>query len=278
VTVGARGSRVTDLVDIVVLSALPEEMRPLRAMLADVRRLAGDQEIWRGRWDERQVALAVTGDGARNARAGAAAAFLRVRARAAIAIGVAGAVSPGLAAGDLLVGHQVMRDDGRALQEPAPALLAASARLLAARPAALISVPRLAATRADKRRLQTIAADLAPGLAAAVDLESAAFAAAAAAWGLPWLILRAVSDDAGEELPALLNDCLDDGGALRRGRLAVRLFRQPSVLRQLLSLRQRVQTCAETLAAAVLTVLHALPVLPRAGEGEGTDRQAGAET
>jgi adenosylhomocysteine nucleosidase len=281
VTVRAAAPEVSDPVDAVILSALPEEMRPLRAMLADVRRLAGDQEIWRGRWEDRQVALAVTGDGARNARAGAAAAFLRVRARAAIAIGVAGAVSPGLAAGDLLVAHQVMRDDGRACQEPAPALLAAAARLLAARPAALISVPRLAATRADKRRLQTVAADLAPGLVAGVDLESAAFAAAAAAWGVPWLIVRAVSDEAGEELPALLNDCLDDGGALRRGRLAVRLFRQPSVLPQLLSLRQRVQTCAEALAAAVLTILPTLPALPaspRSAELDGAEGQAAAET
>jgi nucleoside phosphorylase len=266
----AGGSKVADAVDALVLAALPEEMHPLRAMLADLRRLADDGEIWRGRWGSREMALAVTGDGERNARAGAAAAFLRVRARAVIAIGVAGALSPELAAGDLLVAHQVLREEGTAWEAPS-ALLAASAGLVAARPAALISVPRLAATRADKRRLAIVAAQLAPGLAAAVDLESAAFAAAATVWGRPWLILRAISDEAHEELPALLNDCLDEGGAIRRGRLAVRLFGQPSLLPRLLSMRQRVHRCAETLAGAVLALL------PGLGEIDGEERQA-AET
>ena len=241
------GTKVADAVDAIVLAALPEEMRPLRAMLADLRPFADDGESWRGRWGSREMALVVTGDGARNARAGATAAFFRVRARAVIAIGVAGALSPELAAGDLLVAHQV---------------------LPAARPAALISVPRLAASRADKRHLAIVAGQLAPGLAAAVDLESAAFAAAAIAWGRPWLILRAISDEAHEELPALLNDCLDEGGALRRGRLAVGLFRQPSLLPGLLSIRQRVHRCAETLAAAVLAVIA------RLGEIDQEERQA----
>jgi hypothetical protein len=102
-------------------------------------------------------------------------------------------------------------------------------------------------------------------LAAAVDLESAEWAAAAAARGLPWIILRAVSDAAGEEMPALLNDCLDDGGAVRRGRLALRLFGQPSALPRLLVLRQRVRVSAGVLAAATLAVLagidHVEPAL-----------------
>jgi hypothetical protein len=67
--------------------------------------------------------------------------------------------------------------------------------------------------------------------------------------------LRAISDVASEELPALLNECLDDGGAVRRARLAVGLFGQPAALLQLLLLRQRVRSCAEALAAAATSVL-----------------------
>jgi adenosylhomocysteine nucleosidase len=248
------GSKAPGALDALVLAALPEEIGPLRAKLADARRLPGEREIWQGWLAGRQVALVVTGDGERNARAGAAAAFLRTRPRIAIAIGVSGGLSPGLVAGDLLVGHTVMREEGQAWQAP-PSLLLASARLAGARPAALISTLRLAATRADKRRLAAAAAQHAPGLAAAVDLESAAVVAAATTWGVPWLILRAVSDGPGEELPSMLNDCLDDGGAIRRGRLAVRLFQQPSVLPRLLSLRQRVRACADTLAVATTTLL-----------------------
>jgi len=240
--------------DAIVLAALPEEMGPLRAMLGNVRLLDGEKAIWRGRWAGREVALVVTGDGERNARTQAAAAFRRLRPRLVIAIGVAGAVSPQLALGDTLVAHQVMREQGDAWPASAP-LLAAAARLTQARPGALISIPRLATTVADKRRLAAVAAARAPGLAAAVDLESAAFVAAAAARGLPWLILRAISDVASEELPALLNECLDDGGAVRRARLAVGLFGQPAALLQLLLLRQRVRSCAEALAAAATSVL-----------------------
>jgi len=251
----ARGPTADDAVDAVVLAALDDEMRPLRAMLTDVRPLAGDGAVWRGRWRGRDVALAVTGDGDRNARMGASAALRRVRARAVIAIGAAGALSPELGTGDLLVAHRVMREHGDAWHAPPP-WLAGAARLAGARPAALISVPRLAATVADKQRLLALTAGREPGLLAAVDLESAAFAAAAAARGLPWLILRAISDGAAEALPSLLNSCLDDGGAIRRGLLAVRLFRQPSALPQLLMLRQRVRTCAVVLAAAATAAIE----------------------
>ena len=111
----ARGPAVDDAVDAVdalVLAALPDEMRELRAMLADLRPLAGEGRVQRGRWRGRDVALAVTGDGDRNARVGAAAALRRVRARVVIAIGVAGALSPELAMGELLVAHRVMREHG----------------------------------------------------------------------------------------------------------------------------------------------------------------------
>ena len=253
----ARGSAADDAVDAVVLAALHDEIGPLKAMLADVRPVmdVGDGAVWRGRWRGREVALAVTGDGDRNARAGAAAALRRVRARVVIAIGVAGALSPELATGELLVAHRVMREHGDAWQAPPP-WLAGAAHLAGARPAALISVPRLAATVADKRRLLELTAAREPGLLAAVDLESAAFAGAAAARGLPWLILRAISDGAAEALPPLLNRCLDEGGAIRRMQLAVRLFAQPSALPQLLSLRQRVRACADVLAAAATAVLE----------------------
>ena len=242
-------------VDVLVLAALPDEVRELRAMLADLRPLGGEGAVQRGRWRGRDIGLAVTGDGDRNARVGAAAALHRVRARAVIAIGVAGALSPELAAGELLVAHRVMREHGEAWHAPPP-WLAGAARLAGARPAALISVPRLAATISDKQRLLSLTDTRAPGLMAAVDLESAAFAAAAATRGLPWLILRAISDTAGEPLPPLLNRCLDEGGAIRRRLLAARLFSQPSALPQLLQLRQRVRACATVLATATTAIIE----------------------
>ena len=83
-----------------------------------------------------------------------------------------------------------------------------------------------------------------------VDLESAAYVAAAGARAIPWVVLRAVSDRADENLPALLNRSLDSGGAVNRGRVLRGLFGDPGALPQLLALRKRVGQCAEVLARA----------------------------
>jgi hypothetical protein len=101
---------------------------------------------------------------------------------------------------------------------------------------------------AEKQRL--LAAAHPGALAAVVDLESLAYAEAAAQAAIPWLVLRAVSDTAAEALPALLNRCRDDGGAVRRRQVALELLGDPRALPVLLSLRRRVRRCAETLARA----------------------------
>jgi len=95
-----------------------------------------------------------------------------------------------------------------------------------------------------------------------VDLESATYLAAATAAGIPWLVLRSVSDTADEALPELLNQSRDGGGAVRRGQVLFGLLRQPQALPFLLTLRGRVARGAEALAAAVAA---ALPVFERAG-------------
>jgi hypothetical protein len=87
-----------------VLAAMPEELAPLRARLTDLRWVGGaDIELESGRLAGRPVVLGLTGDGARNAREGAADALTCTGARALIAVGVAGALSPGLAPGELVI-------------------------------------------------------------------------------------------------------------------------------------------------------------------------------
>ena len=139
-----------------------------------------------------------------------------------------------------------MREHGTRWRRSAAARDAA-ARLAGARRRALISVPRLAATVADKQRLLAIAAALggAPGLLAAVDLESAAFAERGGRARPPWLILRAVSDTAAEALPPLLNRCLDDGGADPARALAV-----AGLLRAAVGAAAAARACAAACAPA----------------------------
>jgi hypothetical protein len=121
-------------------------------------------------------------------------------------------------------------------------------------PAVIVSARRIADSADEKRRL---ARQAGAGLAL-VDLESAVYVAAARARAIPWLVLRAVSDRADENLPALLNRSLDAGGAVNRGRVLRGLLGDPGALPQLLALRKRVGQCAEVLARAAEAALPAL--------------------
>ena len=222
---------------IAIVAAMPEEVAPLQA------RLHG------GRLDGREVKIAVTGDGALNARAGAEALLAGGPVRALLVLGVSGALTPALATADLVVGVRVRDEEGRA-HDAADAQAATLAQATGGRPALVMSAHRIADTIQEKQRLARLAATEADGRPAVVDLESAAYVAAAVRAGVPWMVLRAVSDTAGEALPAILNRSADAGGSVSRARVLRGLFSDPGALPHLLSLRKRVAQCGEVLARA----------------------------
>ena len=129
--------------------------------------------------------------------------------------------------------------------------MAAATRATGGRAAVIMSARRIADSVEEKRRL----AQQAGGGLAVVDLESASYVAAAEAAGIPWMVLRAVSDTAGEALPPLLNRSLDAGGAVSRGRVLRGLLGDPGALPLLLTLRKRVAECARVLARAAEATL-----------------------
>jgi len=255
-----------------IVAAMPEEVAPLRARLAGTRRLpvpgsAGAAEIFGGYLDGVSVALAVTGDGARNARQGIAALLGHVEVKRLIALGVAGALSRDLTEGALVVGEQVMLEGGGpgTVLRADEALVESAARATGARRGVVMTAERIADTAAEKRRLLELVvarsanAPLPGGRAgdtcAVVDLESAGYIGAAAQAGIPWVVLRAVSDTANEELPALLNRSRDEGGAVRRGSVVRGLLGDPGLLPALLGLRRRVQMGAGVLSRAIAALL-----------------------
>ena len=241
---------------IAIVAAMPEELAPLRARLSGPVRTQPTSlralVVERGRLGGHDVALAATGDGARNAREGVAALLDSSGARALVVIGVSGALSPELATADLVVATRVVDAEGRAHEADAEAATAA-AHATGARAAVIMSARRIADSVAEKRRL----AQQAGGGLAVVDLESASYVAAADGAGIPWIVLRAVSDTAGEALPALLNRSLDAGGAVSRGRVLRGLLGDPGALPLLLTLRKRVAECALVLARAAEAALPA---------------------
>ncbi|HEY1435473.1 MAG TPA: hypothetical protein VGG65_08865, partial [Thermoanaerobaculia bacterium] len=211
----------------------------------DVRR--DDAGFLAGRLGGVDVVLAATGDGAVRAARATAALCERHRPRVLIGMGVAGALSDDLSVFDILAAAHV-RDANAEAPPPDPAMLARALAIPGAREATFVTAPGPVVTRAAKAAL---AASAAPGGTASVDMESAAWARAAADRRIPYAILRAVSDGPLEELPGYLPRCMDAEGSIRRGAVALHAIGNPSSIPLLLAMRERVREATGRLAAFV---------------------------
>jgi adenosylhomocysteine nucleosidase len=251
-----------------IVAAMGEEIAPLRARLVGGRTVAvAGAQVTTGRLGDVPVALIVTGDGDRKARQGLTAALATLRVRRLLVVGVAGGLSANLEVGALVVCSRVIGEIESRVHDPDAALTSLAVRVSGARRGVAITAGRIADTAEDKRRLLAMAKIGAPGapgrrdageLVAIVDLESSVFAEVAARAGVPWTVLRAVSDRADESVPALLNRCRDEGGSVRRGLVAWKLLTNVGTLPRLLALGGRVRRCAHVLARAVELMLGAL--------------------
>jgi adenosylhomocysteine nucleosidase len=271
-----------------IVAAMEEEVVDLRARMTGARSVpVTGARITVGWIGGERVALAVTGDGERNASRGLRALLGAQPVKRIVVVGVAGGLSPDLDVGALVVADRVINQADGGVRAADPTLVAA-ATAYGARRAVAVTAIRIADTVADKRSLLAMAGAVAGQTAAigertapptaVVDMESAEFAAVASRAGVPWMVVRAVSDTAVDSIPPLLNRSRDDGGAVRRGRVVWGLLSEPRTLLPLLALRERVRTCARHLAQAVeqmVVALHAADNFSRhvvaSTEGKETD-------
>ncbi len=150
------------------------------------------------------------GAGPQSAR-GAAEGLLHRDVRGLVSFGIAGALDPGLRSGALVVPETVMSEDGtawpcdRAWVRQFTDMLSPA---IAASPASVVSVSRIAATPGAKSKLASRTG------AAAVDMESAAVAAVAAENALPFLAVRAIADGATDALPQIALDATRADGSI----------------------------------------------------------------
>jgi len=161
-----------------------------------------------------------------------------------VSAGVCGGLDPALRAGDLVLPDIVINDAG--LRLPVTGTVAQRAAAAGGAPARagwLATSSRVVATPAAKAALRAATG------AAVVDMESAAILEAAAAHGCASLVVRAVSDDAGETLPDELMRLLGaDGRLRRRGALALA---RPRVLARALQLRRSTRRALATVAGSL---------------------------
>ena len=242
---------------IAILAASGRELASARAALGTVerRRLSsfGDEVGYAGGVE---VHLINTGIGPAAAAAAAHAVLSEVTLDVVVSTGYAGAL--GFAGiGDVILGTNVFdwrKEQCQAVFWTDPALLAIARE--AAGEAKLVWSEGPVATvtrvlcRADEKRALAVASG-----AIAVDMESAAIAQAAAAVGVPFLLVRAVSDRVGDDLPMDFNLWLTPGG---RVRAFIQSVRQPSVLRALFRMKRQVEQGSQNLTRFFLSWLHML--------------------
>jgi hypothetical protein len=133
-------------------------------------------------------------------------------ARVILSSGIAGAVDPGLKAGDVVIGGS----DG---------LVAALRKILPdARVGTVVGSDAIVATVADKRALYERTGAL------AVDMESHIAARVAARHGVPFAALRVISDAADEALPPAALVGMRADGRMALGPVVASLARRPGQL------------------------------------------------
>lgn len=214
---------------VLLVTAMPEELGPLF-----------------GRDLPDGVRAASTGEGPRRAARRAAELCDLHRPDVLLGAGVAGALSSDLAFGEILVARRVCDADGDA-PSPDPALAERAAAIPGAREASLFSSDRILVAARERSALAARIRDD----PAAVDMESAAWARAANARGIPYLVVRAISETADVDLPDYLLRCYDADGGIRRARVLFHALARPASLSSLLAMRHRMRESGQRLAAFV---------------------------
>lgn len=209
---------------VLVCFAVPQEARPFQNL---VRGHAGIQ-------------VAITGMGLANARRGVADIVRACQPERVFSCGFAGALNSGLRIGDV-----VFDSAG------APAEIQTKLHSLGAKPAKFFCAKRIAATASEKEELR------AKTNADAVEMESEAIQAVCRERGIACVTVRAISDEAGEDLPLDFNQIQRADMSLDFGRLAWSLAKSPGKLGGLWLLQKNCRHAAERLASVVARIILA---------------------
>ncbi len=238
---------------IAIVSAMVQELAPLVARLGrpEVGRVGG-MRVRRGELQGRRVCLAVSGEGSRNAAAAVERLLAGAPVEALLGIGIAGGLTGDLGVGDLVLSDRLLQPGGPVV-EPPPWRWSKAVRRFEDEPGGtVVTVQKIVRTPSDKRRL---ASSLGLERRSVVDLESTSWASAAADRGVPWLVLRSVSDSVGETLPLDFDRFRRPDGRVSRARVIAHAAPRPKLLIELARLRRRIGACASALADATERLL-----------------------
>lgn len=177
----------------------------------------------------------------------AARALLAAGATRLLSFGLAGGLDPALAPGALVLASEIVTTGNRCPTDPAWADSIATP--------AMVRAPLLGSASPLLNPTTKAAAFRETG-AVAVDLESGAVAAVAAAMGVPLLALRAVADPAGQTVPAAVLKVVNAQGQIRLRAAMVTLARHPWAM---LTLAHQARTAMKALRSVVQILASSRP-------------------
>jgi adenosylhomocysteine nucleosidase len=161
-----------------------------------------------------------------------------------VSFGLAGGLKPGLVAGSIVVPTAIL--EGNRVY---PVDYVLMSFLGGSTGAPLYAGQKIAGTAHDKALIYGRSHP------DAIDLESGAVARVAQARGLPFAVLRAVTDTAEADLPPVALIALKDGGRLDLPAIALSVLRHPGQIGNLIGLAQ----AAKAARAALVARLQKLP-------------------
>ena len=244
------------MIRVVMLAALPQESRPLLKLLGESRRLAGETfPTWLHRSSHIELLLVETGMGEERARRVARHVLSRSRIDLLVSIGFAGSLWPDFRLGQVVWSRELAAYDERSGSAspvgfhhgPVPGL-AAFCRIHDVRPARFLTVDRVRSKAGMAGRFA--------GEPTVVEMESTPVAAAAHGRGVPFLGLRAISDEATQEIAWQPASILDGAGRVSVSRVVGAVLRRPILLGSLLRLWRGSQVAGRDLAAALMALLQ----------------------
>jgi hopanoid-associated phosphorylase len=165
------------------------------------------------------------------------------RASCLMSFGIAGALSPDLRAGDVVISAEVVSDGQRwRADEGFQDRVGELTREIGAYRGAVLGADAILATELAKSRAWTETGAL------AVDLESAVVARIASQAGIPFLVVRTIADTAFRELPPAALIPLSEAGTPNLARVLISLLRRPRQLGTLIGLARETRMALLALA------------------------------
>jgi len=245
---------------ILLFYAFAREIAPFKRRLGKRMPLALEGlHGFRAKIGAKDFAVVGHGIGHRHATETARRAFdLMPGADLVIGTGVAGALSSGLKPGDLVLSDRTLMSDsdGRVVEQfttLGDAHIRAIGRSLAIAgiaysTGAILTSHRVLATGAEKRRAKETTG------AIAVDMETAAIAAEAAARGIPFLAIRAVLDEVDDEIVGAA--MADQDGNVRPLAATAYLIRNPAAMLKLPRLIRNLSRATAAIADALMAIAY----------------------